>query len=113
MKPSKIDLVFLPLCQSSLVEHINRVNLQVGIWKRAHIPKPDIPDPTKGHGWTVEDGQIRPKWTGKNVLPTELVDILETLNQEEEENEDEEDNEKGHSDSASESDDDSSECNTD
>jgi len=80
LKPSKkIDLASLPPCQSSLVEHINRVNFQVGIWKRAHIPKPDIPDPTKGHGWTVDDGKIQPKWTGKNVLPTELVDILVDL----------------------------------
>lgn len=38
LKPSKkIDLASLPPCQSSLVEHINRVNFQVGIWKRAHI----------------------------------------------------------------------------
>ena len=114
LKPSKkIELASLPPCQSSLVEHINRVNFQVGIWKRAHIPKSDIPDPTKGHGWTVEDGQIQPKWTGKNVLPTELVDILETLNQEEEEHEDEEDNEEGDSDSASESEDDSSDSDAD
>ena len=63
--------------------------------------------------WTVEDGQIQPKWTGKNVLPTELVDILETLNQEEEDNEDEEDNEEGDSNSASESENDSSYCDTD
>ena len=100
----------MPPCQSSLVEHINRVNFHVGIWKRAHIQKPDIPDPTEGHGWTVEDGQIEPKWTGKNVLPTELVDILETLNQEKKENEDNEEEERV---SVSDSENDSSDSDTD
>jgi len=50
--------------------------------KRAHIPKPDIPNPTEVHGWTVEDGHIQPKWSAKNVLPIELVDIIDSMNEE-------------------------------
>ena len=79
----KIDLASLPPCQSSLSEHIKRVNYQVGIWKQAHISIPNIPQLTSDHGWTIEDGKFQPKWTGKNVLPVELADILETMDQEE------------------------------
>ena len=47
---------------------------------------------------------------GKNVLPTELVDILETLNQEKKENEDNEEEERV---SVSDSENDSSDSDTD
>ena len=86
----KIDLSSLPPCQSSLVEHIKRVNFQVAIWKCAHIPKVDFPEPTNGHGWTREkDGKMVPKWSGKDVLPPKLVDILDTISQEDAESDSE------------------------
>lgn len=57
---------------------MKRVNFQVGIWKLPHIPKPDIPDPVQGHGWTIdENGMMVLKWTDADIMPVELVDILE------------------------------------
>ena len=38
-------------------------NFQVGIWKRAHIAQPDVPNPSQGHGWTMVDGSLEPLWT--------------------------------------------------
>ena len=30
-----------------------------------------------GHGWTCADGVMQPKWTDGEILPHQLVDILE------------------------------------
>jgi len=39
--------------------------------------QPTVPNPTEGHGWTVENGVMQPLWTDNDVLPKEIVDILE------------------------------------
>lgn len=71
---------------------MKRVNFQVGIWKRAHIAKPDIPDPGEGHGWTLdENGMMVPRWTDADIMPVELVDILEKTERSDEGEESEED----------------------
>ena len=51
-----IDLSSLPPPRVCLQQHIRRVNYQVAIWKRGHIPKPDIPHPSEDHDWTINDG---------------------------------------------------------
>ena len=72
-----IDLASLPPCRLSLVNHIKRVNYQVGIWKRSHVSQPDIPEPFDHHGWTKEDGQIVPDWfEGQHLVPPVLTDTL-------------------------------------
>jgi hypothetical protein len=77
---NSFDLNALPPCSDSLREHLNRVNYQVGIWKRAHVPKPVVPDQVDGHGWThAESGELIPKWTDGDVLPVQVADVLETL----------------------------------
>ena len=38
---------------------------------------PSIPEPDDGNGWTSEKGVMQPKWTDGEVMPKELVDILE------------------------------------
>lgn len=81
-KASAFDLSALPPCQNVLIQHLNRVNYQVAIWKCAHEAQPSVPNPTDGHGWTVEHGITQPLWTDKDVLPKELVDILEETLQE-------------------------------
>lgn len=69
---------------------MKRVNFQVGILKRAHIAKPDIPDPIEGHGWTFdENGMMVPTWTDSDIMPVELVDILERTERSEESEDDE------------------------
>ena len=67
----------LPPCRSCLQEYIKWVNFQLWIWRQAHIPDPALPDPTDGHGCTVENGVMQPNWTAADILPVELVDILE------------------------------------
>ena len=44
----------------ALAQYVQRVNYQVGIWRRAHVPKPDIPDPAEGNGWQIVNGEIEP-----------------------------------------------------
>jgi len=74
----------LPPCQNVLLHHVRRANYQVAIWRNAHVPQGSttVPNPTEGHGWTVENGVMQPLWTDKDVLPKELVDILEETIQE-------------------------------
>ena len=62
----------LPPCRSCLQEHIKRVNFHVWIWRQAHIPDPALPDQQM-----YMDGVMQPKWTAGDILPAELVDILE------------------------------------
>ncbi|KAH3837095.1 hypothetical protein DPMN_110473 [Dreissena polymorpha] len=68
-----VDLSVLPPCKQCLLQHIRRVNYQVGIWKRSHIPDPDIPLATEGHGWTknTDTGLIEPLWIDgdTSILP--------------------------------------------
>ena len=54
-----------------------RCNYQVRIWKLAHVAEPSVPNPNDGHGWTFETGIMQPKWTDGEVMPWQLVDILE------------------------------------
>ncbi|KAG1683376.1 hypothetical protein GQR58_010026 [Nymphon striatum] len=75
----KVDLSSLPPPRSCLNEHIRRVNYQVGIWKRAHIPKPIIPEATDDHGWVKRNCEIEPKWSAGDVIPPKLADVLEKM----------------------------------
>ena len=71
-----IDLALLPPCKKALEQHIKRVNYQVGIWKRSHESKPEIPHP-RSHGWVDEDGTLEPLWFRREeLIPEELTDIL-------------------------------------
>ncbi|KAK6191100.1 hypothetical protein SNE40_002845 [Patella caerulea] len=71
----KVDTSSLPPPRSCLNEHIRSVNYQVGIWRRAHIPKPIIPEATDDHGWVKRNGQIEPKWSAGDVIPPKLADV--------------------------------------
>lgn len=42
-----------------------------------HITDPDIPLATDGHGWTMVDGKMEPLWYDGDVLPQQLIDIVE------------------------------------
>ncbi|KAG1681812.1 hypothetical protein GQR58_011609 [Nymphon striatum] len=75
----KVDLSSLPPPRSCLNEHIRRVIYQVGIWKRAHIPKPIIPEAMDDHGWVKRNCQIEPKWSAGDVIPPKLADVLEKM----------------------------------
>ena len=72
-----IDVSALPPQRVCFQEHIKRVNYEVGIWKRAHIPKPEVPHPAGDHGWTLSKGRLKPRWFKGTALPANLADILE------------------------------------
>ena len=86
-----IDLSLLPPCRASLEMHAQRANYQTFIWCHAHEQFPNIPSP-EGHGWKIDDeGSFDFEWTGGNIVPQELIDILyndSTGGAEEEEDED-------------------------
>lgn len=56
------------------------MNYQVGIWKKAHIANPDIPDAGDGHGWALVNQKLEPLWYEGCVLPQQLTDIAESVN---------------------------------
>ena len=70
-------------CSDSLREHVRRVNYQVVIWKQACAAKPDVPNPSTGHGWILKDNILEPLWTSGNILPQQMADILDTYEDEE------------------------------
>ena len=59
-------------------EHLNRVINQVGIWKRVHIAKLDIPQPVNTYEWShSKNDEIMPHKTGGEIMLVLLVDVLE------------------------------------
>ena len=66
-----------PPPRSCLREHIRRVNYQVVIWKRAHIPKPVVPLSTEDSEWILVNEVIESKWCDGDLLLTHLADILD------------------------------------
>ena len=53
-----------------------------------------LPNPTEGHGWTPESGNMQPLWTDKVVLPQELEDTIQQADAVSDD-ENEEDDEEG------------------
>jgi len=75
--PDGIDLSMLPPCQASLRLHTMRSNYVAYIWKNAHVPYPKIPPPTNS-GWvTSADAGIDIQWTDGDIMPRQLLDVLE------------------------------------
>ena len=75
----KIDTAFIPPAYESFVQHVKRVNYQVGIWKQSHLQFPVIPSPTMDNGWyTDENGILRPIWFTGDMLPQTVVNELST-----------------------------------
>ena len=79
-----VDLSTLPSCRRTLKQHVRRVNFQVAIWKRAHIPNPDVPDAAEG--WGNGDWCLQPLWIENEyelVLPDSVVkDLLQEQTEE-------------------------------
>ena len=91
---SKVDLARLPPCYSALKPHIQHVNHRVALYKRADEAIVEKPKPyDEGQGWLKTEGVLKPVWSCGPVLPTSLVDLLDTgeHGQEEEEMEESED----------------------
>ena len=37
-----------------------------------------MPNPSTGHGWILKDNILEPLWTSGNILPQQMLDILDT-----------------------------------
>jgi len=47
------------------------------LWKHAHVAYPKMPKPA-GFGWeTTQEDLLEVKWTQGDLMPQELVDVLE------------------------------------
>ena len=90
---SKVDLARLPPCHSALKPHVQRVNHRVALYKRADEAILEKPKPyDEGQGWMrTDEGVLKQVWSCGPVLPTSLVDLLDTGEREQEQEEEGED----------------------
>ncbi|KAG0710022.1 hypothetical protein GWK47_023661 [Chionoecetes opilio] len=65
-KKGQIESGQLPPCEDSLMQHTLRANYQAAIWRRSLENLPDVPAPSAGHGWELDDG-VRSKSDGWRV----------------------------------------------
>ena len=93
---SKVDLTRLPPCRAALKPHIQRVNHRTALYKRAHEPIVEKPNPyDEGQGWMrTAEGVLEPLWLYNAVLPRSLVDLLDTDDPEYDEANDEDEEEE-------------------
>ena len=42
-----------------------------------------MPNPSRGHEWILKDNALDTLWTSGNILPQQMVDILDTYEDEE------------------------------
>ena len=88
---SKVDLSRLPPGHATLKPHIHCVNHRVALYKRANQAIFEKPKPyDEAQGWTrSEQGVLEPIWCYGTVLPSALVDILDTAGEDSEDEESE------------------------
>ena len=89
---TNIDLSVLPPCRKSFVQYARCANFLTAIWKRAHVPAPDIPEANDGHGRHVCDGTLQPLWTEEEVELTLLEAVINDIIIESDSTEDQESN---------------------
>ncbi|EDO31951.1 predicted protein [Nematostella vectensis] len=86
---SKVELSRLPPCRDNLVPHMQRVNHRVASYKRADQAvfwRPYPFEPGQGRERN-DDGLLEPVWSCGPVLPTSLIDKVESTVDEEEDDE--------------------------
>ena len=88
---SKVNQACLPPCHCALKLHVQHVNHHVTLYKQADEPILKKPKPyDEGQGWMrTDEGVLEPMWSSGPVLPTSLIDLLDTGDHEEEEEEEE------------------------
>lgn len=81
---SKVDLSRLPPCRDSLIPHLQRVNHRLANYKRADQAIFWSPNPfDDNQGWEKnEEGLLEPIWSCGPILPTSLVDLLQSFDDE-------------------------------
>lgn len=73
-----LDLSLLPPCKGTLRMHCLRANFQAFVWRHSHLANVFLPSPI-GSGWKCDqEGRITIDWIEGNVMPQQLVDILDS-----------------------------------
>ena len=75
---SGIDLSLLPPCSTALKQHCLRASYQAFIWSHAHIAYPLMPSADECGWCRDEEGTLQIKWVDGDIMPQQLVDILDT-----------------------------------
>ena len=66
----KFDTALIPPSYVAFVEHVKRVNFEVGKWKKSHEQFPSIPSPCDDNGWIIDENHvIRPLCYKGDMLP--------------------------------------------
>jgi hypothetical protein len=74
------DVSLLPPCHSELIQHLKRANYQCKIWRQANKRYPILQNPIF-HGFRKENGIMVPYWHDGDVVPMDLVDMVEDTEQ--------------------------------
>ena len=72
-----VDLCLLPPCRSSLIMHSRRANYVAHVWRNSHIAYAKIPSPVD-FGWKYITDSLVVDWNEGDIMPQQLVDILDT-----------------------------------
>lgn len=65
----------LPPNGDSLLQHIQRANLQATAWNRCLSPQQQLP-PAVGNGWKMEEGQLEIVWVTRASAPGSLIEFV-------------------------------------
>ncbi|KAL9977045.1 hypothetical protein ACROYT_G014408 [Oculina patagonica] len=59
----------------SLLEHIKRANYQAYVWRKALVPRQNLPSPA-GHGWKIVDDTMCPELMTKPPAPASILELI-------------------------------------
>ena len=67
----------LPPCEDTLKLHTLRANYQSAVWRRSLENTPEVPAPTQGHGWALnEDGKLIIQWMTCSPAPETVLTLM-------------------------------------
>ncbi|KAG0717966.1 hypothetical protein GWK47_053388 [Chionoecetes opilio] len=76
-KKGQIESGQLPPCEDSLMQHTLRANYQAAIWRRSLENLPDVPAPSAGHGWELDDGgSLKIRWMAGLPAPDVVLNLI-------------------------------------
>ena len=65
----------LPPSSDAVRLHVHRVHYQASVWRQAHCPYPNLPEPT-AHGWNLVDGKLIPTLTSLQAVPESCLEVV-------------------------------------
>ena len=65
----------LPPTSDSLLQHIKRANYQAYVWRKALVPRQDLPT-LAGNGWTIQGNFLFPQLMTKPPAPESILELV-------------------------------------